>query len=98
MSKSVLNITIDNIDLVIGLDLNGSNKMCHLCKQDLYAPCLSEKINELDSNVTKGECGHIFHSMCIQKYMTTNMSCPIDNTIWKKNKIINTDALILSDE
>jgi hypothetical protein len=49
---------------------------CSLCRLDI--------MNSINNNITKGVCGHLFHTHCINQYLKSGkLSCPVDFTAWK---------------
>jgi RING-box protein 1 len=55
------------------------NKLCEIC-----ASCIDNAhILEQKCNISKGICGHVYHTHCITKWLTQSQSCPIDTAPWK---------------
>lgn len=52
------------------------NKMTYLC-----ATCMDSS-EQKHCPVSSGKCGHAFHHHCIQKWLMTNNTCPIDRVSW----------------
>lgn len=46
------------------------------CKEDTCAVCLGE-FNEGDEVRVLPECGHIFHVLCIDKWLYSHTNCPL---------------------
>jgi hypothetical protein len=45
-------------------------------------------------NNTNTKCNHSFHTICIDKWLENNNTCPICRTIIKKTKSINTNTVV----
>jgi hypothetical protein len=46
------------------------------------------------NNNTNTKCNHLFHKICIDKWLENNTTCPICRTIIKKSKSINTNIVV----
>ena len=68
---------------------------CQLCKNKLHSYCnicmdKNHNENNYTCTIVTGDCGHVYHSHCIEKYISTGQySCPIDMIMWNKSKSIN---------
>lgn len=40
---------------------------------------------EFDCCVSRGICGHIYHTHCLKRWLTKRDSCPLDNRFWTTN-------------
>lgn len=62
---------------------------CDLCKKHLMElPPTKDKVYNIYNvdkmpSISTGECKCSFHTYCIDNYIKTNVSCPIDNTPWR---------------
>jgi hypothetical protein len=69
---------------------NTQNK-CMICRLHIMSPTIedSEK-GDIKCNISKGKCGHFFHTDCINKHIKSgNLSCPIDFSVWNLEKILD---------
>ena len=94
-----MDISLSKLDLVIYWDLNGPNKDCLLCKLPLLAPAPQELKTsgamsiKIDGQIVMGECNHMFHKACMTALTSSGcMSCPIDMTVWKTQRILQSGA------
>jgi len=75
-------------------------KECIICKRSLYEPSyemVSDNKNILnDMEIVIGKCGHIFHGDCLNKWLETCNTCPIDKVKWCLNRVANkTTSLVV---
>src|SRR5277367_3266769 len=94
--QSTSQLYLESLTLVCQWDfVDFDTDTCELCKKYLMElPPTKDKVHSI-YNVDKipaisiGECKHVFHTYCIDNYVKTNPSCPIDNTPWtsKRNTI-----------
>ena len=55
--------------------------------------------NNMNNNVVKGKCGHIYHEICIKKNLSENKTlCPIDKTPWNQEYTIGGKKTIKKSE
>ena len=64
-----------------------ANEKCSICFNILTekcAPCLETSTNIIDviCKVSMGQCGHAYHSHCIDKWIKDVKICPIDQSPW----------------
>lgn len=81
-------IQILNINLVATWDYETNNKEC-VCNRSLHLPTVNqiENKNIYRNDITFGECGHGFHTECINSYLKTyNNMCPHDRLPFIKCK------------
>jgi hypothetical protein len=93
LEKVPMEILSLNLQMVHNLKhTHVTNGICTICKRDLMAPTLENMNNGITvSKVALGKCGHAFHSECIDKYIRTSVSCPIDMTPWNLERILDQD-------
>ena len=72
-------IKILNINWV--LDWSYIIDNCEICRLPLN--------NDTTKNVIIGKCKHMFHKECITTHLKNSKSCPIDMTLWIKEKELN---------
>jgi hypothetical protein len=73
MSQGIIHVIEDN--RAKGYVLKCMNDIC-LCKESLQ-----KNIN--DTPISRGICGHSFHTKCIKQWLTRVNSCPICRKEWK---------------
>lgn len=63
---------------------NEKCSICHNLLTEKCAPCLENSTNIIDTTckVSMGQCGHAFHSHCIEKWIKDVKVCPIDQSPW----------------
>jgi len=85
------NIKITDLELFATWKYNSKNTNC-ICGRTLCLPTVSqiEKKNIYRDDITFGECGHAFHTECINSYLKTNNNmCPYDRLPFIKSEIKN---------
>jgi len=66
--------------------------VCAICRNSLVEPCvecLSNGGGRDECKIAWGICMHPYHFHCIQKWLKTRESCPIDNSPWEFHSIGN---------
>jgi len=57
---------------------------CPICKVKLEQPCPECEANSTNKNLTcdvsKGNCGHVFHKHCIDNWIAKSTVCPVCST------------------
>lgn len=57
---------------------------CAICKNHLLEPCSKcFSTTNLECFSIQGECKHVYHLHCIDKWLETKKTCPLDNSEWK---------------
>jgi len=65
---------------------------CAICREELNKPSIEYQANPCEANehglsVTYGQCGHVFHLDCAQRWLKTHSVCPLCNYEWDFAKI-----------
>lgn len=63
---------------------NTNDDVCGICQAPYDAPCPSCKVGGDTCPVSKGVCGHYFHTHCIDTWTKKNPTCPLDRQEWKE--------------
>jgi E3 ubiquitin-protein ligase RBX1 len=64
---------------------NYKSSSCSICRSDILDKCIECESNKKESVKcirVKGECGHIYHEHCINRWLQTQNYCPVDTVIW----------------
>jgi hypothetical protein len=62
---------------------NITNDTCTICRVSLQGESIYEDNKKYNDNVEKknviliGNCGHAFHEICMNKWQTNNIKCPV---------------------
>jgi hypothetical protein len=81
-------INVTDLELVASWNYNSKNKEC-VCNRSIHLPTANqvEKKNIYRNDITFGECGHAFHTECINSYLKTyNNMCPLDRLPFTKSE------------
>ena len=105
--KMKVPINIKKINLVNSWNIIADPKdekdiyTCKLCKRLLLAPPLDElntntnKDIKIESMLSKGKCGDIFHEKCINNSIKSGcISCPTCNVPWNQLKTLRSDIIL----
>ncbi len=66
---------------------------CAICRNNLYEPSIEYQANPTGDadhpgqSIAWGNCGHVFHLDCIQRWLKTRSACPLCNREWDYAKI-----------
>jgi RING-box protein 1 len=90
-------IVLKSISLRGHWNLDTMNDECPICRNSILETCV-ECSNVADSNCISimGECSHVYHLHCIEKWTKTKNVCPLDNKKWEYKKpksILNSTCL-----
>lgn len=71
---------------------------CSICCNQVEGPCVvcqsNAEVTSAECGITWGECGHAFHTHCIEKWLKTRRVCPLDNKEWVDRSDWNNSATI----
>ena len=63
---------------------------CSICKESLDSACLLGDcdIDMIDKacDIVVGECSHVYHKICLHRWLKVNPTCPLCNVSWKERK------------
>lgn len=64
-----------------------TNTDCTICRCNLNSNSIYNQDKGLDSKISSGICGHVFHEECIMPWIniSKNKNCPICSKEWKFN-------------
>jgi len=68
---------------------NLESKFCSICRNSIDEKCLECQSNSKfdDCPLTWGVCGHVFHHHCIENWLKSRNTCPLDNGPWSFAKV-----------
>ena len=79
---------IKSIEWIGAWHWNHKFDMCSICKESLDNMCtlgdcdidLVDKVRD----IVIGECSHIYHRICLGRWLNMNHTCPLCNQTWKE--------------
>lgn len=74
---------IESIDLVGYWEWNLNYDTCAICRISL------QEINNEDNHICIGNCNHVYHLECINKWLSKRNVCPLCNQSWEIKEITN---------
>lgn len=88
-----------DIEIISYKDNHTHNKECVICKRLLFEPSyemISDNKNILNDNeIVIGKCGHMYHSDCLNMWLKTCDTCPIDKVKWHVHRIADTTTSLV---
>ena len=61
---------------------------CSICKESIDSACplgnCDMDLIDKACDIVVGECSHIYHRVCLDRWLNVNQSCPLCNKIWKE--------------
>lgn len=80
-------------------DVSDTTKECIICKRSLYEPDYDQITNNKnimkEQDIVIGKCGHIFHGTCLEKWLDTCDTCPIDKVKWCLHTIADSTTCLV---
>ncbi len=73
--------------------LRSSFARCAICRNNLYEASIDYQANPNGDpehpglSIAWGQCGHVFHLDCIQRWLKTRSACPLCQKEWDFTKI-----------
>eukprot|EP00766_Chilomastix_caulleryi_P004196 gnl/Chilomastix_caulleri/5371.p1 GENE.gnl/Chilomastix_caulleri/5371~~gnl/Chilomastix_caulleri/5371.p1 ORF type:complete len:95 (+),score=2.13 gnl/Chilomastix_caulleri/5371:23-286(+) len=80
-------IEIRGVKLVGAWKWNTNDEACGICQVPYDAPCPKCTVSGDQCPISKGHCGHHFHTHCINTWMEKNPTCPLDRQEWVESDI-----------
>ncbi|GME98150.1 unnamed protein product [Ambrosiozyma monospora] len=68
-----------------------TNETCAICRNHLMESCIECAGKNDDKGCPRavGVCNHSFHLHCIDTWIKTRNSCPLDSTDWNLKEVLN---------
>jgi len=63
-----------------------SNTDCTICRCSLNTNSIYNQEKDIDSYISTGICGHMFHQECIDPWVNKNKRCPLCSNTWQLKK------------
>lgn len=68
---------------------DGGGMSCAICRNNLLDQCIECAAGDGDPEYAHeechtawGQCNHVFHRHCINRWLLSRSVCPLDNTAW----------------
>jgi RING-box protein 1 len=80
-----MSCTIKSVNLRGTWNLDTINDECPICRNSVLETCVecSAATSQTQCISIMGECSHIYHLHCIDKWTKTKNVCPLDNKKWE---------------
>jgi len=70
---------------------NVQTDVCAICRNGIHEPCIECQADRHSQMATQctlawGACNHQFHLHCINRWLKTRPTCPMDNKPWQFQK------------
>lgn len=73
-----MNIIINNHKLISSWSYNlDKNSDCTICRSSLNSDSIYNIEKGIRSTLSRGLCGHMYHTECIDPWLKNNIKCPI---------------------
>jgi RING-box protein 1 len=83
--KKRARVQIKSLKLVANWTYDVENESCAICQSPIASPCImcdADPAHAEQCVPTWGECRHAYHFHCINKWLKTRSTCPLDDTEW----------------
>ena len=79
-----MNIIINNHKLISSWSYNlDKNTDCTICRTSLNSDSIYNMEKGIRSTLSRGLCGHMYHTECIDPWLKNNIKCPICSQNYK---------------
>ena len=79
-----MDIIINKHKLITSWSYNlDKNTDCTICRGSLNSDSIYNIEKGIRSTLSRGLCGHMFHTECIDPWLKNNVKCPICSQIYK---------------
>jgi len=79
-----MNIIINNHKLISSWSYNlDKNIDCTICRSSLNSDSIYNIEKGIRSTLSRGLCGHMYHTECIDPWLRNNIKCPICSQNYK---------------
>ena len=80
-------LSIKSVNLRGTWNLETINEDCPICQCNIIESCVEcSSNNKVDCISVMGECSHVYHLHCIERWIKTKNVCPLDNKEWHYKK------------